>query len=263
MDEVKACSSCGEVLPLDHFHKNGPCPRSNCRDCAAKTAADRRLGMLQGRFGICSLEHCDRPCTSSKSEYCQVHYKDWALGLIESEIPAPRRRTGGAGLASSGLKECGRCRERLPVELFHKNRNAADGLQHYCKLCVKTKTRMASYKIDEAQFLTLLTEQDEACASCGELAADGETLHVDHDHNCCPGKYTCGQCVRGLLHRYCNQLEGHVRRNPYRYLAAFVYYMKLQPAQSADSLEDDLVQRLAAEVQLWMRERAGNSFHFN
>lgn len=29
-------------------------------------------------------------------------------------------------------------------------------------------------------------------------------LHVDHDHDCCPGKHSCGQCFRGFLCADCN-----------------------------------------------------------
>ena len=33
------------------------------------------------------------------------------------------------------------------------------------------------------------------CALCGER----ENLHIDHDHDCCPGKESCGKCVREAL----------------------------------------------------------------
>jgi hypothetical protein len=31
---------------------------------------------------------------------------------------------------------------------------------------------------------------------------------VDHDHSCCPGRQTCGKCVRGLICRQCNTAFG-------------------------------------------------------
>lgn len=35
---------------------------------------------------------------------------------------------------------------------------------------------------------------------------------VDHDHACCPGKVSCGKCVRGLICNPCNKgVLGHLR----------------------------------------------------
>jgi len=35
------------------------------------------------------------------------------------------------------VKECGRCNFLLELKYFHKNKNTSDGLQKYCKTCVK------------------------------------------------------------------------------------------------------------------------------
>jgi hypothetical protein len=54
----------------------------------------------------------------------------------------------------------------------------------------------------------VLNAQGGTCAMPGCDAADDGTdrsrrLHVDHDHACCPGNYSCGACIRGLLcHRH-------------------------------------------------------------
>lgn len=54
----------------------------------------------------------------------------------------------------------------------------------------------------------LITRQKGLCAVCRKPPADGERLHVDHDHSCCGGSKSCGKCVRGLVCRPCNQAMG-------------------------------------------------------
>lgn len=41
------------------------------------------------------------------------------------------------------------------------------------------------------------------CECCGQKS--DYTYHVDHDHACCSGKTSCGQCVRGAVCGRCNQ----------------------------------------------------------
>lgn len=49
-----------------------------------------------------------------------------------------------------------------------------------------------------------LEKQGGGCAICGRHPNLDEFLCVDHDHSCCPGEKSCGECVRGLLCRRCN-----------------------------------------------------------
>lgn len=46
---------------------------------------------------------------------------------------------------------------------------------------------------------------------CGKLPTVGRTLVVDHDHGCCPGQKSCGNCIRGLLCDNCNIGLGHFK----------------------------------------------------
>jgi hypothetical protein len=63
------------------------------------------------------------------------------------------------------------------------------------------------------------------CEICGTTDAK---LHVDHDHSCCPGGYTCGGCVRGFLCGQCNQALGLLKDDPDRMVAAAAYVLKSQ-----------------------------------
>jgi hypothetical protein len=39
-------------------------------------------------------------------------------------------------------------------------------------------------------------------------------LHIDHDHFCCPGKKSCGKCVRGALCSRHNIFLGYLEEDP-------------------------------------------------
>ena len=32
-----------------------------------------------------------------------------------------------------------------------------------------------------------------------------EVINIDHDHTCCPGRRSCGKCIRGLPCPVCNR----------------------------------------------------------
>lgn len=67
-----------------------------------------------------------------------------------------------------------------------------------------------SYRITPEQFDSRLEAQGGGCAICGCTSSGvrGRSFHVDHDHACCPGKTSCGNCIRGLLCHSCNTALG-------------------------------------------------------
>lgn len=73
----------------------------------------------------------------------------------------------------------------------------------------KDKTRgyrlKSQYGISSERFDEILESQDGRCGICARTEPTGSgAWHVDHDHICCPGKKSCGGCVRGLLCNRCN-----------------------------------------------------------
>ena len=62
------------------------------------------------------------------------------------------------------------------------------------------------YRMTPAEYDALVLSQNNRCLICGEEAAEGKALQVDHDHG--SGK------VRGLLCGYCNRAIGQFRDDP-------------------------------------------------
>lgn len=83
-----------------------------------------------------------------------------------------------------------------------------------------------SYGLSVEQFDALLASQGGRCAipacGAGEPGSKG-TWHVDHDHRCCPGKKSCGRCVRGLLCATCNVGIGMLKDSPEVLISAAEY----------------------------------------
>lgn len=82
------------------------------------------------------------------------------------------------------------------------------------------------YKID---FDALWEAQGGLCASCHRPMVRGgrdqNSACVDHDRRCCPGKKSCGKCVRGVIHRNCNLVLGYAK-DDLRVLRSAIEYLE-------------------------------------
>lgn len=117
------------------------------------------------------------------------------------------------------MKICGKCRELKENSEFHKS--AKLGLQSYCKKCNLEYNKSATvgrnraairhrlHGLSDSEFQDLKKKQDNKCALCGKE----KRLIIDHDHSCCPGLYSCGYCIRGLVCYGCNIFIGHLESN--------------------------------------------------
>jgi len=69
----------------------------------------------------------------------------------------------------------------------------------------RTANRMKRHGLTVGEYNETLTSQGNCCAICKRDEPGGKGgWHLDHDHKCCPGRWGCGKCFRGLLCHKCN-----------------------------------------------------------
>ena len=118
------------------------------------------------------------------------------------------------------MRLCRICGETKPLEDFAKQGKYR---KHSCKKChskrviqyykdnpnkwEEYKSRQSNYKrhhVTEERYREMLLKYNGMCWSCMVKT----TTVIDHDHDCCSGPYSCGECVRGLLCGSCNTAAG-------------------------------------------------------
>jgi hypothetical protein len=78
--------------------------------------------------------------------------------------------------------------------------------------------RMRTYGLTPERFMQIFEEQKGCCYLCSEpLDLEAKRgMHIDHDHSCCRGASSCGDCVRGFACMLCNNGIGAFGDDPDR-----------------------------------------------
>lgn len=137
-----------------------------------------------------------------------------------------------AGRSFGVAGECKACRRELNDEYRARPESKALAAERHRRrkerlgAAVFRANRIHStYGVSPEAYERMLEAQLSRCAIChvpfGEL--DICDVVVDHDHSCCAGKRSCGQCVRGLLCRECNFGIGKLKDSPATLRAAADY----------------------------------------
>lgn len=116
------------------------------------------------------------------------------------------------------MKVCRLCGELKELKEFYALNRNKDNKDTRCKSCISARqkviynetrdlVKIRARNIKRRYNLTV-EEYDKmmlaGCAVCNTL----KDLAMDHDHNCCPGKETCGKCIRGVLCKKHNFADG-------------------------------------------------------
>lgn len=118
------------------------------------------------------------------------------------------------------MKTCATCKHTKALSEFSADASKADGLRTTCKRC-DAETKLAyRYKMTHEDYQALLSSQGHVCAIC---RASSDKMTVDHDHACCAGEISCGECIRGLLCDSCNRAIGLMNENVFALEMAIKY----------------------------------------
>lgn len=156
---------------------------------------------------VCSVEGCDRP--HKTNGMCGAHYARWLKG---SDLFAPFQRRGV--FTGCSVEAC--TRPHLSGGYCKRHHAVLVG-------------RFQKHGITRRQADELYESQGHGCAVCSRTFPLAE-LQIDHDHKCCPGGWSCGQCVRGLLCSCCNVAIGRFRDDTEAMARAIDYLTRTAPA---------------------------------
>ena len=157
--------------------------------------------------GLHQYDEKIKGCFECKKEYDKQWYKKNKEEISKRQKLFRNRKK----LRKKAMKHYYKYREEIL-----KNRK-----QFYYKNSDKRKNSVLlyKYKIDLNTYNSIMEKQNYCCKICKEKANLDKSgkyyiLNVDHDHSCCPGKKSCGKCIRGLICHNCNTALGAVKDNP-------------------------------------------------
>lgn len=190
----------------------------------------KRFGVAGGPapatvVGFCTFQECVRQRRTQG--LCKAHYLQKFHG---EELRPLRPHVDTTARDDQDRKQCSRCWEWKAPADYMSNPRIKGGLHSFCLRCWRNDKLKTAYGITLGEYEEMLTQQNGGCAICRGTNASGRNLYVDHDHACCPGGKSCGQCVRALLCDPCNRSLGLMRDDPARLEAAAGYVRRFARA---------------------------------
>jgi len=171
----------------------------------------------------CSRAECGSPIFTR--DVCVRHYHQMRRAGDLKPLPRHSVKDIDKDALTGVCAICG------PVELSTRERNGRR--QYECLIARRIGRRTRNpqqpdpegsrrrrlwrmFKLTEADFEQMISDQDGRCAICGTTnAGPKKQWAIDHDHDCCPEPArSCGKCIRGLLCFHCNSGLGMFRDNP-------------------------------------------------
>jgi hypothetical protein len=170
-----------------------------------------------------SCEYCKKqyPPKRSNQRFCSRTCRDrqWAgrpplkvLACLQCGIEFRQIRSHSK-CCSDDCNRVWNNRNREQTEVIRNQHRRWIGRNPEKVAAFQMKARAKRYGLSVTELGSLLAQGCYA-PGCGVLGAGKNGLHIDHDHQCCPGGYSCGKCVRGALCGRHNVYLGHLEKDP-------------------------------------------------
>lgn len=191
--------------------------------CLADDCSDPNYAL-----GLCSYHYSENHYRTQRGAKVTRFNKKWKrLGISPDQLPCSfegclngqyRRElcsTHLAQLERDGELRPVRQRFECPVRGCPRDYSRAAQL----RMCIPHTSLARRMSLSRERVIDLFAPGVCSNPGCG----NSTSLHVDHDHACCPdgtyaetGKVSCGECVRGVLCMNCNVSLGRLRESPER-----------------------------------------------
>lgn len=171
---------------------------------------------------VCSVDDCGRKVYARR--VCNPHYQRLMAGAsLEPPLrrfdpergcsaPGCTRPHGQNGLCQAHNKQSKAGREFTPIRTRGQFAvclvSGCNGKCVSLGMCSKHDKACRNYNLSIIQYQAI---RDMGCRICNFVV---DRIHVDHDHACCAGSTSCGECVRGGLCPTCNVGLGMFQDSP-------------------------------------------------
>ncbi|MCO4698461.1 hypothetical protein LRR80_04540 [Streptomyces sp. RO-S4] len=205
-DGMEMCRARGDSWSCDrtsetHRFTTGLCPAhyAQHRRAGRMRPIDAARAVTERR--MCEFDACGK-AVSAKG-LCRGHYQQHRDGRPLTPLRRKRRTGAVRAMMERGVIECLGCGEHKVLSEYSVL-NGSGAPRPYCKPCNAERVRLGHYSVTKEFIEALLLLQEGRCAVCRAAGSGRRALDIDHDHGCCPGRRSCGECVRGLVCSSCN-----------------------------------------------------------
>lgn len=213
-NKQRTCVDCG----VDYWYQQSVTGKRRCKECQEPYRIAKENELLR-RIAPRNCKKCGSTYIyTTQSAHGTRYCSDC---LIHSPYEETRRRPakhcaacGARHREQSKWDICLECREMMPQAIWDSLRKHGATIEFALHVASLLQCEICGQDITTPR-------KDRK----GRLRLD---YAIDHDHECCPGPYSCGECVRGVLCKTCNIGIGYLKNSAYAALNAHHYLRRTE-----------------------------------